>query len=51
MRASESQRPVHGAAWGKAYAKVYCAVTYDIIPRIRKEERAARRLKQKGRTT
>jgi hypothetical protein len=46
---AENQRPVHGAAWGKAYAKVYCEVFFDIIPQIRKEERAARRLRQKGR--
>jgi hypothetical protein len=49
--AAENQSPVHGYAWGRAYSKVYRVVFFDIIPRIRKEERAARRLKQKGRTT
>jgi hypothetical protein len=48
--AAEYQSPVHGDAWGRAYSKVYRAVFFDIIPQIRKEQRAARRLKQKGRT-
>lgn len=39
----------HDAAWGRAYAKVYSAVAFEIVPRIRKAQRAARRIKQKGR--
>lgn len=39
----------HDAAWGQAYAKVYSAVLFDILPRIRRAEAAARRLRRKGR--
>jgi hypothetical protein len=38
----------HDAAWGRAYAKVYSTVLFAILPRIRKAERAALRLRQKG---
>lgn len=39
----------HDDARGRAYAKVYSTVVFAILPRIRKAERAALRLKQKGR--
>lgn len=43
MPRSQRQRPFHGSDWGKAYAKVYCVVTLDIAPEVRRELRTARR--------
>jgi hypothetical protein len=39
----------HDAVWGRAYAKVYCKVFFEILPRLHKAERAAQRFKQNGR--
>jgi hypothetical protein len=40
----------HDAAWGRAYAKVYCRVVFEILPRLQKAKRAAQRSKRKGRS-
>jgi len=39
----------HDAAWGRAYAKVYCKVVFEILPRLQKAKRAAQRVKRTGR--
>lgn len=39
----------HDAAWGRAYAKVYCKVLFEIRPQLQKAKRAAQRVKRKGR--
>lgn len=44
----EQKRIDHGVKWGRAYAKVYCAVLFDIVPQLRRESRRAQRLKQQG---
>lgn len=43
----QRQQSFHGPEWGRAYAKVYCAVVLDICPRVRREQQAARRKKQR----
>jgi hypothetical protein len=47
MPRGQQQRPFHGADWGRAYAKVYCAVALDIGPQVRRAMQSARRLRQK----
>ena len=37
----------HNSAWGRAYAKVYSTVRSEILPRLRKQERAAKGLSEK----
>ena len=39
----------HDAAWGRAYARVYCKVLFEILPQLQKAKRAAQRVKRKGR--
>ena len=39
----------HDAAWGRAYAKVYCKVLFEILPQLQKARRAAQGGKRKGR--
>jgi hypothetical protein len=39
----------HDAAWGRAYAKVYCKVLFEILPQLQKAKCAVQRGKRKGR--
>lgn len=39
----------HDAVWGRAYARVYCKVVFEILPRLQKAKRAAQRVTRKGR--
>ena len=47
MPLSERGPLAHNSAWGRAYAKVYSTVRFEIIPRLRKQERVAKRLSKK----
>jgi hypothetical protein len=46
---AQRQKPFHGAEWGEAYAKVYCAVALDIAPCVRRAFQASRQRKPRRR--